>query len=101
VDIDWNSIKYMVSCVYYKSIEFEEVCHVYYNVETFKNACFEVAHSLLKADLGSKEEDIIFLPFNLKMSVGKLRKNQRGKDEEDQPSMIRKRISTLKCNNYK
>jgi hypothetical protein len=35
------------------------------------------------------------------MSVGKLRKNQRGKDEEDQPGMTRKRISTLKCNNYK
>lgn len=58
-------------------------------------------HTLLKADLGSKEEDIIFLPFNLKRSVGKLRKNQRGKDEEDQPGIIRKRISTLKCNNYK
>lgn len=91
----------MVSCVYYKSIEFEDVCHAYYNAETFKKACFKVAHSLLKADLDLKEEDIIFLPFNLKRNVGRLRKNQRGKDEEDRPGIIRKRISTLKCNNYK
>ena len=35
--------KYMVSCVHHKILDIKDLCHAYYNVETFGKAYSEVA----------------------------------------------------------
>lgn len=59
-------------------------------------------HPLFEVDLDPKEREMsLSPPPNLKRCIGRLRKNRRRKDGDDQPGMVRKRVSTLRYNNYK
>jgi len=77
------SYKHGVYYVHNKRIKLEDVFHMYYTIETFRNIYFEVMYPLQEVDMDRKEGDIIVLLLNLKTNGGRPRKNIRREKEED------------------
>jgi DNA-binding cell septation regulator SpoVG len=72
--------KHAVPCVHHKRIEFKDVCHTCYSVETLRKAYSIDVHSLFEVDLDPKERDVV-IPPNLKRCIGRLRRIEEGKIE--------------------
>jgi DNA-binding cell septation regulator SpoVG len=51
--------KHVVPCVHIKRIEFKDVCHACYSVETLRKAYSIDVHPLFEVDLYPKERDVI------------------------------------------
>jgi hypothetical protein len=64
------SYKHVVYYVHNKRIKLEDVFHMYYTIETFRNIYFEVMYPLQEVDMDCKEGDIIVLLLNLKKKWG-------------------------------
>lgn len=77
------SYKHVVYYVHNKRIKLEDVFHMYYTIETFRNIYFEVMYPLQEVDMDCKEGGIIVLLLNLKKNGGRPRKNIRREKEED------------------
>jgi len=90
---------YVFHRVNHKKIKLEDLCSENCSVDIFKKKrYFEVMCPLPKANLDSKERDVIVLPLKLKKSIGRSKKNRQKEKGEDQPDIAKKRSSTLLCN---
>jgi len=61
--------------VHHKIMDLKDFYHVYYTINTFIKTYSKVVHLLLEADINPNKEEVIVLPPNSKINIGKLRKN--------------------------
>ena len=61
--------------VHHKIMDLKDFYHVYYTINTFIKTYNKVVHLLLEADINPNKEEVIVLPPNFKINIGKLRKN--------------------------
>jgi len=61
--------------VHHKIMDLKDFYHVYYTIKTFIKTYSKVVHLLLEADINPNKEEVIVLPPNFKINIGKLRKN--------------------------
>ena len=61
--------------VHHKIMDLKDFYHVYYTINTFIKTYGKVVHLLLEADINPNKEEVIVLPPNFKINIGKLRKN--------------------------